>query len=342
MIEPTAPEQNPDALFNEADAYHGDPMRPDLEQPTPISLIAALTRPNRELRVTRLIQQSHDIYNNGLADHLDGHRLVASCLLFSGGNDSTTLGHIFKDRASHAVHANTTIGIEQTRIFVRKTCEAWGLPLIEKTPRKGQQYRDLVLGRVLARSKTTGEMVPVWSGFPGPGGHARMYILLKERCLEAARRDLVKDGRKERVVFIAGIRRQESARRSDRPLAERKGSTIWINPLTFWTSLDMNTYRLMNDVPRNQASDTLHMSGECLCGAFAHRGELDEIGYWFPEMKAEIEALETEVRAAGVAPERFCTWGHGLGKPSKSGPMCSSCDARFQQTDLLDAIGSAS
>jgi 3'-phosphoadenosine 5'-phosphosulfate sulfotransferase (PAPS reductase)/FAD synthetase len=305
-----------DALFDEADAYFGDSVQPDQLQPTPVNLVAQLSAPDRELRVIRLIQQAHDIYNTGLADHLDGHTLVASCLLFSGGNDSTTLGHIFKDRASHAIHANTTIGIEQTRIFVRETCEAWGLPLIEKVA--PVSFRELVIER----------------GFPGPAMHYKMYQRLKERCLDAARRDLVSDPRKERIVFIAGRRRQESARRVAVPLSERDGSTIWVSPLAFWTSLDMMTYRSLNpDIPRNQASDTLHMSGECLCGAFAHRGELDEIGYWYPEMKAEIEALEAEVRAAGHK-EPYCTWGHGQGKPSeKSGPMCSSCDARFQQTD---------
>ena len=307
-------------LFDEVDAYHGDPARPDLIQPTPISLLAHLTKPDRELRVLRLVQQAHDIYDNGLADHLDGHQLVASCLLFSGGNDSTTLGHIFKDRATHAVHANTTIGIESTRVFVRQTCKAWGLPLIEKVA--PVSFRELVIER----------------GFPGPAMHYKMYQRLKERCLDAARADLISNARRERVVFIAGRRRQESTRRVAVPMSERDGSAIWVSPIAFWTNLDMNTYRLMHDVPRNTVSDTLHMSGECLCGAFAHRGELDEIGYWYPDMKAEIEALEAEVRAAGHK-EPYCTWGHGQGKPAeKSGPMCSSCDARFHQTDILEAI----
>lgn len=299
-----------DTLFAEADAYQGDPMMPDLEQPTPITLVASLTGPDRELRVKNLITQAHDIYDAGVAEHLDGHTLVASALLFSGGNDSTTLGHIFRHRVTHVIHANTTIGIEETRVFVRDTCKAWGLPLIEKVA--PTSFRELVIER----------------GFPGPAMHFKMYQRLKERCLRAALRDLVSNPYRERVVFVAGRRRQESARRADVALSERDGSAIWVSPLAFWTSLDMNTYRTTHDVPRNTVSDTLHMSGECLCGAFAHRGELDEIGYWFPAMKAEIEALEAEVRSAGH-PEPYCTWGHGQGKPSQSGPMCSSCDARF-------------
>lgn len=307
-----------DALFTEAEAYFGDPLRPDTDVPTPSTVVASLTRPDREKRVRHLVTQAHDLYDQALAAHLGGKELAASCILLSGGNDSTTLAHIFKDRATHAIHANTTIGIEETRQFVRDTCKAWELPLIEKVAPK--PYRDLVIER----------------GFPGPAMHYKMFTRLKERCLEAARNDLVSNPYKQRIVFIAGRRRQESKRREGVPIHERKGSVIWSSPLAFWTKLDLTIYRLLNDVPSNPVSDVLHMSGECLCGAFAHRGELEEIGAWFPGVRDEIESLEAEVRAAGHA-EPFCRWGHGQGKPSESGPMCSSCDLRFQQT--LDLEG---
>lgn len=301
------------ALFPESDAYQGDALWPDLDTPTPDSIVATLTRGDRELRVLRLIQQAHDILNDAMAVHLEGRRCAGVCILYSGGNDSTILAHLMRDRASHAIHANTTIGIEQTRQFVRDTCKAWDLPLIEKTA--PTPYRDLVIER----------------GFPGPAMHFKMYQRLKERALREAQRDLVGDPRAERVVFVAGRRRAESKRREGVPIHERIGSAIWASPLAFWTKLDMNTYRLMHgDVPVNIVSTTLHMSGECLCGAFAHPGELDEIGEWFPEVRDEIKALEADVRAAGHA-EPYCTWGHGQGKPSESVPLCSTCEVRFQQ-----------
>lgn len=303
-----------EALFSEAEAWNGDPVRPDLDVPTPLDIVAALTRPDRELRVTRLVEQAHHILDLAIDAHLGGKRIAGTAVLFSGGNDSTTLAHMFRGTATHAIHANTTIGIEETREFVRNTCEEWGLPLIEKTA--PTTYRELVLER----------------GFPGPAMHFKMYQRLKERALRLARAELVKAPAAERVVFLAGRRRQESKRRESVPLHEREGSVIWASPLAFWTKPDLMTYRLLNrDVPRNPASDTLHMSGECLCGAFAHPGELDEIGWWYPEVRAEIEALEAEVRAAGH-PEPYCRWGHGEGKPSEEvGPLCTSCDARFGQ-----------
>ena len=299
-----------EGLF-EAAAYAGNPLEPDMKTPTPAETVARLTRPQRIKRVEWLMQQAHDIYCYGVDAHLGNHRLVASAVLYSGGNDSTTLAHLMHQMglATHAIHANTTIGIEQTRQFVRDTCDEWGLPLIEKVA--PVSYRDLVLER----------------GFPGPGMHYKMYQRLKERCLDAARADLISNPRRERVVFIAGRRRQESQRRAAVPLHERDGSAIWISPIALWTKPDMATYRLMHpDVPVNEVSQKLHMSGECLCGSFAKPDELEEIRFWFPEVAAEIDQLMVDVAAAGhTAP--FDRWGHGEGgKPKETGRLCETCE----------------
>lgn len=271
-----------------------------------------MTRSQREARVERLVTEAHEILDRAIEQHADGRQIVATCVLYSGGNDSTVLSHIFKARATHAIHCNTTIGIEQTRQFVRDTCKEWGLPLLEEYP--PATYRDLVIEQ----------------GFPGPGHHFKMYQRLKERGLRQARKRLVSDSRTERVVFIAGRRRAESQRRMSIPENEREGSIIWASPLVRWHKPDMNTYRLMQgDVPVNEVSDLLHMSGECLCGAFAKAGELEEIREWFPEVAAEIDQLMVDVAEAGHGPT-FSTWGHRQGRPSSSGALCSSCQLSFE------------
>ena len=312
-----------DALFSPADVYDGDPLNPDMETPTPAEVVAALTPDEREERVHNLVSQSWDIVEDAITAHIDGHRLVATVVLFSGGNDSTTLAHMFKDYAQAAAHANTTIGIEETRKYVRDTCAAWGLPLIEKYP--PHTFRELVLGLDMKRPRPRGMF--------GPSMHWLAYTRLKERCLMDVRRDLVKDPRTERVLFLGGRRRAESVRRSDVPLHERRGSVIWASPLAMWTKLDLNTYRAMFDVPRNEVSDLIHMSGECLCGAFAHPGEREEIRAWFPDVIAEIESIEAELSEAGV-PEPLCRWGHGEGRASDSSPglACGNCITRGQMT----------
>ena len=303
-----------EVLLSAAASWGFDLLRPDLDHVAPVEAVATLTERDRRLRVRGLVAQAHEIYDLAIDRHLGGRTLVASCLLYSGGNDSTTLAHIFKRRATHAIHANTGIGVERTREFVRDTCAAWSLPLIEKHP--PVSYRDLVIER----------------GFPGPPMHFKMFTRLKERCLEQARADLVTNPRRERVLFIAGRRRAESRRRKAIPLHERKGSTIWASPIAMWTELDLNTYRALHHVPRNPVADLIHMSGECLCGAFAKPGELDEIGHWFPDVRAEIESIEADVRAAGHS-QPLCRWGHGQGRASKTGPLCSSCVLDLEHQD---------
>jgi 3'-phosphoadenosine 5'-phosphosulfate sulfotransferase (PAPS reductase)/FAD synthetase len=290
--------------------------------------VVRLTRPQREARVARLIDESREILASSVQEHVinDGREVAGLVVLFSGGNDSTTLAHLFRDQATHAAHANTTVGIEKTRDFVRNVCEEWGLPLIERMPpREVDHYASLVRAH----------------GFPGPGHHYKMFQRLKERALEQVRRELVSNPYRERVVFIAGRRRDESQRRANVPIAERRGSTVWVSPLVNWTKADLTTYRLMQgDVPANEVSDLIHMSGECLCGSFASPNEREEISYWFPDAFDQMAALELEIADRDDIPAHRKTWGWGAdpvaraankdGKPSKVGPLCSACDDRFQ------------
>ena len=311
-------------LFPEADAYNGDPLHPNLKTPTPATIVTSLSRSDRQRRLQHLIDQSHGIYDSALETLLNGRQLIAECLLFSGGNDSTTLAHLFRNKATHAIHANTTIGIEETRQYVRDTCKQWGLPLIEE--HAPDTYENLILGNT-----KTSKGEPVWTpGFPGPGSHNFMYTRLKERALDKARHTLgIANSNHKAATFIAGRRRQESNRRTNIPLSEADGTIIWISPIAMWTKPDLNTYRHTHpDLPHNEVSDRLHMSGECLCGAFAHPGELEEIRYHYPHVAAHIDTLQHKARTAGI-PEPFCNWGHGQGKPKgPTGRLCSSCDAR--------------
>lgn len=266
------------------------------------------------------IADAERIIREALDVHLGGRELVGRVVLFSGGGDSTVLAHLARHvlpvdlRATHAGHANTTIGVEATRQFVRDTCTEWGLPLLEKLP--PVSYAELVRG----------------SGFPGAAMHFRMYQRLKERGLRQIRADLVTYSRRERVLFLAGRRRAESARRLNVPEYEREGSVVWASPLAHWTADDLAAYRTRYEVPRNPVSEALGMSGECLCGAFAEPGELDRIKAVDLAAYEQIRALEAEVH--GKFPEHRCHWGwHGWHDerrelPSRTGPLCSSCDAR--------------
>lgn len=279
--------------------------------------------PQRATRLAALVAEAEAIYDEAVASvAAEGKELRATVLLFSGGNDSTVLAHLFRDRASHAAHANTGVGIEETRRYVRDTCAAWGLPLLERKAHRPESnsYRAMVLER----------------GFPGPAHHFKMYTRLKERALEGVRNELVDRPRRQRVIFLAGRRRSESQRRAEVPTRQRKGSIIWCSPLVSWTKEDMNAYRITRgDVPVNRVSDLIHMSGECLCGSFAKPNEREEITYWFPDAFDEIAELEALLADRTDIPEHAKRWGWGgdyrtLRKAQanyRAGRLCSSCEA---------------
>lgn len=298
-----------------------DAMNPGLDAPTPVELVATLTGPQRLQRLAALQAQAERIVADGLARHAGGRRIVARCLMFSGGNDSTVGAHLFRGWATHLLHADTGTGVPATQQFVRDVAGSWGLPLIVR--RSQTAYRDLVLGRVPGYP----------GGFPGRGAHGIMFTRLKERAWDDMRRlDLPAHRRQELRIFLAFRRREESRRRSQPgqvPLHQRDGTVLWIAPLANWTKLDLNTYRLAaGNVPANAVSDHLHMSGECLCGAYGTRQELGPLGDWYPDTREQIDRLEHDVAREGITGPT-ALWGHGLRGAELAAArrewLCGSC-----------------
>lgn len=258
----------------------------------------------RNHRLDTLLASVPLIVNHAIRKHMQWEndrfgprRLAGIVTMFSGGDDSTVLAHIMRERTDYFGHANTGIGIEATREFVRKTCAEWGVPLIERSPLPHRSYEAYV------RSQ----------GFPGPGRHDFVFNRIKGSPFEQIAATLVQNPYRERVLFVAGRRFFESSRRISRkiPLSERKYSTVWVSPLRGWTTADLQTYRRrFPDVPHNQVAADIGMSGECLCGAFAHPGELDQLRSYAPaaDAVAEIDRLAELASAAGLS-RKLCTWG---------------------------------
>lgn len=238
-------------------------------------------------------------------------------VLFSGGNDSATLLYWMMKNTpieiDAAVHINTGIGVEQTREFVRDFCRDFGIDLIEKKAPEGEYER-------LCREY----------GVPGPGAHWMPYRYLKDRQIEA----LVTEhrGKKEKgkplppVMLITGVRRSGSMRRmgTTRPIKERKGQ-LWVAPHIDWTRQQFADYRNEHNVPRNEVADVLHMSGECLCGAFGGTDELHELAIFYPEVYDQIRQAEAIAREAG---QEYCQWGRARDAkdvPREDMDMCSNC-----------------
>lgn len=276
--------------------------------------------------------------------------------LSSGGNDSAIVGHVLRGRYDAVLHVNTGTGIPQTTQYVRDVAAAWGDTLHELYP--GHRYEDLVLGKVIASTGPNAGRRPIWKGFPGPAGHKVMYRQLKNQPLMAFRRFVLGDQtrlpRKDRkkVMYLGGMRWGETERRFRNAEAiDPEGSIVWVSPLVHWTDAHMREYRarhrcqldhehaehrLCHDgaLPLNEVTEHLHMSGECLCGAYAKPGELDEIDFFYPQVAARLRALEAQAEQAGVP---YCKWGQPNGKTASGAPagrLCSSCTVPQGQDQL--------
>lgn len=212
----------------------------------------------------------------------------ASFVGFSGGDDSLVTTHWMMTNVPgcKVFHANTGIGIEKTRRYVRETCHEQGWPLVELRANEdcGQDYRKLVLAH----------------GFPGPALHYKMYQRLKERCV----RLLVKRNklrRRDKILIATGIRKDESQIRMGYVNREINfvGSQMWVNPLFHWPKSWFHLYIHDNKLRRNPVSEILGFSGECLCGAFAHPGEKALVRLVDPATADYLDRLELDVKAAG-------------------------------------------
>lgn len=290
------------------------------------------------------------------------HGPVATWCLFSGGNDSTVLAHRCREHYDGLAWIDTGTAVPGVETFVREYAEWIEKPL--RVLSVGDAFRTMILGDLvwwaryiaaLDREPTLtieqliatdtarygrasgGELGQVPHGFPGPGAHGRAYNRLKERQIMALLRES-KHGhpRRSRVVFLSGIRRAESRRRSKREAINRMPgkSAVFVNPLIDWTGKDMRSYRRQHDLPESPAAALLHRSGECNCGAFAKANEERAmLRALYPDFFAGIESLEREAQAAGV---RWCRWGgfdldgNRAGEVSRERPglLCESCETR--------------
>lgn len=238
---------------------------------------------------------------------------------FSGGRDSVCATHYMMTTypGCEVFHCNTGIGIEESRQFVRDTCKSYGWKLHEIRAKEdcGQDYDELVRR----------------FGFPGPAGHSMMYARLKERAIRLlVKRAKLGAHRLSKVLIASGVRYDESLRRMRYATREvnHRGSQLWVNPIYWWSKQKRDDYIAQHRLPINPISEQLGMSGECLCGAFAHKGEKELIRRVSPCTAERIDRLELAAADCGF------NWGWE-GRPPKGAskkqrslfmPLCVGCE----------------
>lgn len=248
---------------------------------------------------------------------IERYKPVAIRVGFSGGDDSLAVTDWMMNNipGCQPFHANTGIGIERTRQYVRDYCNRLGWPLTEIRAKEdcGQDYAELVKER----------------GFPGPDHHKKMYDRLKGRAVALMVRRL-KTQRADKVLIASGIRHDESLVRMGYAGREINtvGAQVWVNPLYWWTKSQRDAYIVERGLVGNPVTKELGMSGECGCGAFAQPGELKMWRRVDPDFGEYIDRLSDEAMARGF------TWAWD-GRPPAGGfnkdqvtmfmPMCFGC-----------------
>ena len=184
-------------------------------------------------------------------------------------------------------------------------------------------------------------------GFPGKTktAHNWMYRWLKDHTVSSIITDIRKRKRNRPIVIISGARKYESVRRMGTSQdVTINGNNIWVNICNEWTNEEVHAFAEDNDLTklRSPISKAIGMSGECFCGCFAGKGELNEIKFASPSTWDKLDRIDKWLKS-----NTSMNWGYEQSPPKswtleKHGQinmftesnmiMCSTC---MNNTEVL-------
>lgn len=221
-----------------------------------------------------------------LKQAIEQYKITKVVDLFSGGKDSLVTGHVSKPIAEklgldyEALYCHTGVGVKENFEYVLKTCNelGWKLNVEYANPRFG--YEEIVRRY----------------GFPQQGIHTGVMRWLKWFSI----RHYARAHMDEKIAFLSGRRKKESRRRMtlNTPIqlnaeGERKDCPILtVGPIFYWTNKQVWDYVRDNKLEICPVYETLHISGDCLCGCFAESGEAELLAIFHPETAQYLAGLE--------------------------------------------------
>lgn len=280
------------------------------------------------MSTTDTLNEAADILDRAYATH----KPVAVVGMYSSGDDSGATMIALEAWAARrgvpfqVAHINTGIGIEASRVHARSVAAA-----------RGWRFSEWRTDPAIYERLVTGQWPGIPGGFPSKPMHKAYYGKLKDRRVWDILRHFKQGAaRSAGVMLVSGIRQRESRiRMGYRDPINKYRAQIWVNPLFHRTKDDCLDLMELGNLPRNPASQTIHMSGECLCGAMNGPGELAEIRYWFPETARELDRIAAQVQAAGYPwgwDEERPAWYDAMGAGQQPlfdfMPLCVGCEAR--------------
>jgi len=254
------------------------------------------------------LESSKILDPNEILDKAIDKNLTDFYVGYSGGKDSGIALDIvaknYPDNFKGVLFINTGIATNATVNFVNDYCKQKSYPLFiikpeQVTKKNGEiySYENLVLRY----------------GFPKSAFHTSTMFHLKYFPMRKFVNDRIRDG--EKPCIISGVRKFESKRRMQKFNEYLYNDhKLWFCSPIFYKSNDwVMRYFIENDIKRSPVYNTLHLSGDCLCGAFAKKEELKLLQMFHPEVFTEIKRLESMIKKYGTqTAQKYKTWGNHL------------------------------
>lgn len=196
-------------------------------------------------------------------------------------------------------------------IASRKFAEKLGVPFICIKPKddlkKGFEYVRCVMKYGMGK---TYENYCKKYGFPHAGQHSQAMRWLKKKALVGFVMSITKSG--DRVAFISGVRQKESSRREVNAqiigVDDDTPRIIWIAPIYYWTTKEAYAYVERHGFELSESYTMLHLSGDCLCGAYAKKEEAHLIKMFYPDTGEQIAEIEKKANKNHLG---LSHWGNG-------------------------------
>jgi len=174
-------------------------------------------------------------------------------------------------------------------------------------------------------------------GFPHANLHNQVFRFLKKKALVGFVMSITKQ--KERVAFISGVRGKESKRRLDNAqligIDEDTPRIVWIAPIYYWTTEQAYAFVKEHNYRLSESYTALHLSGDCLCGAYADKTETFLLKQFYPDTAKQIADIE---KVASKRHKGLHHWGNGQSMEStlKTKSLsenfgCAECEMRFKE-----------
>tara|TARA_R100001244_G_scaffold41733_1_gene37655 strand:+ start:207 stop:1139 length:933 start_codon:yes stop_codon:yes gene_type:complete len=231
---------------------------------------------------------------------------------YSGGKDSgIALDFMAKEFPQYfkgVVFVNTGIGTQATVDFVEEYCKKRNYTLHHLHAEDVKRKKITKNGKI--GEPFDFEHLVLAYGFPKQALHTVTMRWLKLFSIRKFVYERIALG--ENPAIVSGIRKNESARRKTKAkkYIYNDGKMWFISPLYYKSNGWVMKYFIENDIKRSPVYETLHISGDCLCGCFAKKEELKLLEMFHPDVFTEIKRLEKLVKEKG-SPEakKNSVWG---------------------------------